>query len=483
MKKPIIIIALIILLAAGSVGALYATGNLEGVVDKIFNRSEVLDMSDEKNFDEILRRVKENLGEVESVRARKKTKNQWIIGDQKSPEDLASPLDGESEMNFIFVNEKSISNLQSIDVDGKEVEHGTVIIGEDIYRKLFSVWIHGRDGQSIPTPIPDTPGDYLTFNLNEYPEGWDFTKNIEKIEKDLGVEEINGVKCHHYKVRIKKIPVTQENLEKFNQYFFRYIIGFSPSEVTLFKEGDVLELKENHIKHVLNGEEVLVSLPESLTLSPMYLSAEVGGNKIETWAIEGEIWVGQDNFLVYRENYTEESSHFYYDVDESGEVSLSLLSSVFKNDVEIVYSDFNSDIKIEAPTENVKTVEDFLSEMIYPIEREKEDSARIKAMDSKRKGDLLNLIHGALEKYYEENNHYPVNKGLEKTNDKNCVLWNVFDPIEIPIDPLNPEFYYTYKSDGQSYELVARLENLEDENCVIENDICLYKCKDGVCGK
>ena len=113
---------------------------------------------------------------------------------------------------------------------------------------------------------------------------------------------------------------------------------------------------------------------------------------------------------------------------------------------------------------------------------EQEKPKQIKTRDTERKRDLSNLAY-TLKKHYKENNQYPVSKRLERTNDKNCVLWDALIPVKIPTDPLDSEFYYTYKSDGQSYELAARLENLEDKDCVMENGICLYKCKDGVCGK
>jgi len=454
MKKPSVIIALIFFIAAGSVGVFCATGNLEGIVNKILHRSEVLDMSDEKNFDEILRRVKENLDEVESVRAEVKGNMQMKMG-ESDPVDFSGIFGEGSKIDFIFPDKKSV--YSSGIIDGEKIESGAIVIGENIYVKFpfpwLSYWIHGMDGQSMPSLIPDSPGETMDFNLGEYPEGWDFTKNdIERIEGYLGVEEINGVKCYHYKVKIKS------------------------EDTRPLKKGVILEQVGDKIRYVEKdtGEEILISLPKWLTIFPISLSTEIGEEKIETQAARGEIWIGKNNFLVYKENYSSEDATLYYDANESGEATLSLLSNVFKNDTEITYSDFNGDIKIEAPTENVKTVDSIMEES---------KSVRIKAMDSKRKGDLLNLIHGALEKYYEENNQYPINNGLEKTSDKNCVLWDALIPVKIPVDPLDPEFYYTYKSDGQSYELVARLENLEDDNCVMENGICLYKCQDGICGK
>ena len=258
-------------------------------------------------------------------------------------------------------------------------------------------------------------------------------------------------------------------MDKLDQYFLKYVLGFFDSDrFKLFKKGDILELKGDQIRRVSSGKEVLIPLPESLTIPVMYISAQIDGNGVETWAISGDVWVGQGDYLIYKENYTKEYSSFYYNVNELGEVNLSM-TSVLRDNTEITYSDFNGDIKIEAPTENVMTVDDYM---------EQEKPKQIKTRDTERKRDLSNLAY-TLKKHYKENNQYPISNGLEKTNDKNCVLWDALIPVKIPTDPLDPEFYYTYKSDGRSYELTARLENLEDEDCVMENGICLYSLKGG----
>ena len=482
MKKPIAIIVLILLIAAGSVGALYATGNLEGVVDKIFNRSEVLDMSDEKNFDEILAKVKSNLDEVKSVRAEVEGSSQGKIGDNESPF-----YSDKGEINFVFPNKKSISfdvDSSSGDLEFKfglgTYEQEAVILGENIYMSIpwLPIWIQGISGQSMPVPISDTHGSHLMFDLNKYPEGWDFTKNIEKIEEYLGVEEINGIKYHRYKVKVKKIPYTQENLDKFNKYFFKYLLGIF-GEPLQKKETSkqVLEQKGDKIRFARDDKEMLIPIPVSLTYPTIYTSISkmaLGYYVLNTWGIDGEIWIGENDFLIHKERYTTEKSNFYYDPNKSDEENRSeSIRQVSTHNIKITYSNFNKDIKIEAPTDNVITVDGYMKQ---------EEPKQIKTRDTERKRDLSNLAY-TLEKHYKENNQYPVSNGLEKTNDKNCVLWDALIPVKIPVDLLDPEFYYTYKSDGQSYELVARLENLEDEDCVMENDICLYKCKDGVCGK
>jgi len=128
-------------------------------------------------------------------------------------------------------------------------------------------------------------------------------------------------------------------------------------------------------------------------------------------------------------------------------------------------------------TEFRTPLEDILKEVGQKAER-----------DVKRITHLLQ-IRLAIEMYYnfEGNKQYPVSKGLEKINDESCILHKAlqpyFTPGPIPIDPKNSEFWYTYESDGENYELTVRLENLENENCIMENNICFYKCNKDNCGK
>ena len=497
MKKPIIIIALIILIAAGSVGALYVTGNLNKIIGKIFNRSEVLDMSDEKNFDEILKRVKDNLDEVKSVHAEVKGSSWEKIGDYDP-----SSEEGKGEIDFVFPDKKLISTADlpaglrlREGFAGGVYEGKIIILGKDIYiefpwmahafkeekekNKDFqaenfswaSGWFLGRDGQSVPLPVPDTPGDSLNFDLSIYPKGWDFTRGLEKIEEDLGVEEINGIKCRRYKVKTKK------------------------KDLHPLKEGTILEQVENKIRYVTDDKEILFPLPESLSLPVMYKMVKQFGYRnnpdsqyynLTTWGTEGEICVGESDFRVYKENYTTEefSIEGYCPSEPEG-----FMEGVCRYNTEITYSDFNGNIKIEAPVESI-AVNDYLKQIGYPITEEEISKAKMETRDERRKLNLRELLL-VLDLYYSDYTQYPISINLEKINDENSNFYKALIPNYLSetqvdwylFDPLDPEFYYTYKSDGRSYELTARLENLEDEDCVMENGICLYKCKDGVCGK
>jgi len=495
MKKPIVIVLILLIILAGA-GGLYAFGNLDGIIDKIFNRSKT---TEEENFDEILIKIKKNLDEVGSVQVEKKIENYSKI----MKGEMRKTNYGSDEYKFVFPNKKYFLTSPPYGNEEMDYHNETIIIDDNIYFKfgLFdlmnkyykkteeesSSWFYGKDGQSIPSFVPDSPGDKIDFRLADYPDGWDFTKNIEKIEEDLGIEEVNGVKCHHYKVKVKKIPYTYENMEEFDKYFLRHIVGinFEEFEPSPIEKEEMVQQTEDKIKVLLkDNEEILIPIPsfELLTLPFMYIKIAAGDYYIiDTNAIDGEIWVGENDFLVYKENYTTENTHFYFHPEKSIEENKDYGMLYYKYVYELTYSNFNADIKIEAPTENVITVEDYLKSIGHPVTKEEISKVQMKERDSKRKSDLWE-ISLALNLYYSDYNQYPVSINLERVNDENSNFYKALVPNylsglqieEFLFDPKHPEFWYGYKSDGKTFELTARLENLEDEDCIIEDGICIY---------
>lgn len=108
-----------------------------------------------------------------------------------------------------------------------------------------------------------------------------------------------------------------------------------------------------------------------------------------------------------------------------------------------------------------------------------EEQQNIKSRDSTRKSDLYK-IRVALEEYYTENRSYPSTEDeIEKVNEENyesSILYKALVPnfLTDPLfDPVGNS--YNYKSDGQSFELTATLENPNDPDCQIENGECIYK--------
>ncbi len=98
--------------------------------------------------------------------------------------------------------------------------------------------------------------------------------------------------------------------------------------------------------------------------------------------------------------------------------------------------------------------------------------------DAKRKEDLANL-KAALKNYYTAKKSYPIAATGEKTNTPVALKVLVPDYIAaIPVDPLDPTYYYGYKSDGKTFELSAVLEDKTDPAGITVGSNFLYKVTD-----
>lgn len=101
-----------------------------------------------------------------------------------------------------------------------------------------------------------------------------------------------------------------------------------------------------------------------------------------------------------------------------------------------------------------------------------------RAEDVKRKANLRD-IKLALELHFAENGSYPASPSPVKLNDATSSIYKDLIKYTSPDnmkDPKDPEYFYLYKSDGKSFEISARLENVKDPECEIaENGFCIYK--------
>ncbi|MEA1936524.1 MAG: hypothetical protein U9N04_00200 [Patescibacteria group bacterium] len=115
-------------------------------------------------------------------------------------------------------------------------------------------------------------------------------------------------------------------------------------------------------------------------------------------------------------------------------------------------------------------------ESINSAEESFEDT--IKNRDKQRVLDLYS-ISKMLKRHKEENGIYPVSYTSTKLNENNQVtrkIKSANENADIPVDPNDPSYYYSYKSvNGKSFEIAARLENMEDKDCEIVNNMCIYK--------
>lgn len=100
--------------------------------------------------------------------------------------------------------------------------------------------------------------------------------------------------------------------------------------------------------------------------------------------------------------------------------------------------------------------------------------------DQIRKSNLLTL-KSALKKYYIDNSLYPESLTISKTSVSDGPLVKALVPSYldvIPDDPLSPQYWYGYKSDGQTFELTCVLEDKSDPEGVMSDNYNLYKLTD-----
>ena len=98
------------------------------------------------------------------------------------------------------------------------------------------------------------------------------------------------------------------------------------------------------------------------------------------------------------------------------------------------------------------------------------------SFDAQRKKDLATL-KSSLKNYFADNSKYPEQETPIKTSDSSSVLAQDLVPAYIaalPDDPLAPKYYYSYKSDGQVFELSCVLEDMTDTSGRILGNLNIY---------
>ena len=97
--------------------------------------------------------------------------------------------------------------------------------------------------------------------------------------------------------------------------------------------------------------------------------------------------------------------------------------------------------------------------------------------DQIRKADLAN-IKDALEKYFVANDKFPEASSAIKTSDSGNILEQALVPKyldKLPLDPLTPKYYYSYQSDGQTFQLTCVLEDKTDPEGTSVGQYYIYK--------
>lgn len=277
-----------------------------------------------------------------------------------------------------------------------------------------------------------------------------YQNNLVKVKNELPDEKIDNINVYSYTLAIDKQTMRQ---------FFKEVMDLSQ------------ELNQTKLPSSVTNIEEFKKMQEKL----LSIMINWAADKIET-----KILIGKKDKMLY-------GLSFKLDLDgkEIGELVSGMskelpgvsASNTIPKEIEgitaslvfdIKYSNFNEPVNIKAP----ENAEDFMKALGTG------DSLEVvqkKDRDAKRMSDLQR-IKTMLVFYQNRYGVYPITKGMEKTNDKNGAIQKFGG---IPIDPLNPNYYYGYKSDGKSFELSARLENLENTQCKkISPDVCLYILRD-----
>jgi hypothetical protein len=169
-------------------------------------------------------------------------------------------------------------------------------------------------------------------------------------------------------------------------------------------------------------------------------------------SLEIEYWVGAKDHLVYQMKI---------------KAIPTSKSAISRLDITLNFSDYGSDDSgfiLPATSTEADLSVDTTDGRSTSSSTSSETTS--KTRDIKRKSDLANIAK-ALESYQVNTGRYPVSPGSEKISTFAGTLYNSLIPSYInllPLDPLDPTYYYGYESNGTSYALSAVLENATDSD-------------------
>jgi len=185
--------------------------------------------------------------------------------------------------------------------------------------------------------------------------------------------------------------------------------------------------------------------------------------------ISGDVWIGIKDKLIHKIDVT---------------IIPSISSSASRIDLEVEFYDYGSSNNIEIPRLDNKiavTAGGELEESEGATAKEEAVEEEVTATESSRdilrKTDLAS-IKSALLEYSSDNGYYPVSSSWSNINQASSQVASKLVPeylASIPTDPKSAEgFYYGYKSDGKTFTLSARFENLNDSEISQFGDIWLH---------
>jgi len=216
---------------------------------------------------------------------------------------------------------------------------------------------------------------------------------------------------------------------------------------------------------VLETSEEFKSLPD--------FQKEVYKNLLSKYInMKMDFWVAKKNLLLNKYSVDFDMKFNMEDFGSSGIFKLKFAVSEDIKDIgkpvtiekpkDAVDFDMNSFMNLMGGTGNVPGGGDILK------------LAQIKERDARRKADLKQ-IKAALEQYADDSKgEYPASNDDSKDGVFLPVLKEKNYMAKVPVDPLNPTYYYKYVTDGKSYALTCVLENKDDPEGKKSGDFNIY---------
>lgn len=278
-------------------------------------------------------------------------------------------------------------------------------------------------------------------------------------------EQINNIDTYYYKLTFKK--------EFFSKIIMEVVKILSEEVVLQNTELDFSKNLATFINELKNNQEKMGKTTDNISQIPF------------------EVWFGKNDNLIYQ--FKVDIGELISKIGEPPSSTIDMHNYIqnivqkpqIEGYLQIQYSDYGKDFSIEEPTE-YENIEAILSKMGLGNQGEDENLKIKKIRNDKRLGDIK-AISLALELYHNDYKKYPVASKWTRLDKPNNPLWSILSSTkylpEIPKDPLSPDFYYAYKSDGRKYELSARLEYYPEIQNMCDpstNQICLYIIKGGI---
>lgn len=207
---------------------------------------------------------------------------------------------------------------------------------------------------------------------------------------------------------------------------------------------------------------------EKLEIGGMFDSMGIKSEMIQK--INGNVWIGVSDHLIHKIDLI---------------VIPSISSAVTRVEINLEFTNYDVENDITTPSLTDKI--DVLSQAsgadpaidttVPAVSNVSPTISSAEQNDSLRKTDLAK-IKGGLAVYKQKYGRYPVSSALLRLNVSGNVVEKAIVPTYIDAMPADPKaaegWYYGYTSNGNSFKLSARFENLNDPQITKSGDVYLH---------